>query len=229
MAVTIPPGQRRPRLPTNERAILKGLLPLLVIATLCSSASAALIPYYRMDSLAFLSSDIVLCDEVQYVKKTRSDGYPYYEATFTVVQALKGACRPQERITVEVDLVYTRGIFRTEAGPGGKAPAIPLGRALLFLTKEDKVWQPVSMKLIMNGETYCYGQFLTNPGPLYLARMAPENFDLPPTTPYSEELLLKDLEAAQEKAKKLTKASAGQATSAVIRKTEPPKSRSDEK
>lgn len=63
------------------------------------------------------------------------------------------------------------------------------------------------MKLIIDGETYCYGQFVGNPGGLWLARMAPENIRVPSTEPYSEELLLQDALAALEKAKDLTHAS----------------------
>ncbi len=205
---------------------MRYLFSLLVLAALSSSASAARIPYYRMDSLAYLSSDIVLCDEVRYVKKTKKpEGYEYYEATFTVVQTLKGACRPKEQITVEVDMVYTREVLGWTKEQREKLPALPLGRVLLFLAKEREVWHPIygGIKLIMGGETYCYGQFLTNPGPLYLAKMAPENIDVWATTPYSEDLLLKDLEAALEKAKGLTKATAVDVIDDVIRKYQQPK------
>lgn len=178
-----------------------------------------------MDSMAFLSSDIVLCDEIRYEEKIAKGGYGVYEATFKVVETFKGTCRPKEEITVEIDQVYVRKIIGLPADGPGKLPEIPLGRVLLFLTKEGETRWPVSggVKLIVENETYCYGQFLTNPGPLWLARMAPENFDLPAETPYNEELLIKDLKAALEKSKHLTKAKEGFATDAVIRKRPTPK------
>ena len=182
---------------------------LLLLAICGSTSNAALIPYYRMDSLAYLSSDIVLCDEVRYVKKLgeRSDEY---EATFTVVQSLKGTCRPKQQLTVTVDSDYTRVLYDSFVDFPQKPPAIPMGRALLFLTKERDEWRLVTggMKLVINGETHCYCQ-VDNPGPLYLARMAPENIQLPATTPYSEERLLTDLDVALKKAQAIKKATFG--------------------
>jgi hypothetical protein len=171
------------------------------------------IPYFRMDSLAFMSSDIVLCDEVSYVKKARiRRAWPagaeeeYWEGTFTVVSALKGPRKAKEKLVVEIDLVYTRrfkeSYFQMADDP--PLPAIALGRALLFLTNRAGTWQANGIKLIIDGEAYTYGQFMSNPGPLWLARMAPENFYVLPITTYGEELLLEDLQIAQEKAKSLT-------------------------
>lgn len=229
MALALKPGGRScdnciasGHLFVDERVTMRYLLPCLVLATTGSVASAALIPYYRMDSLAYLASDIVLCDEVHYVKKSKSSasGYEYYEATFTVVQTLKGSCRPKEKLTVELDLVYTRRLASSWCEEPDKTPAIGMGRALLFLTKTKEVWRPVigGAKLLINGEAYCYGQFLSNPGPLWLARMAPENIEVPADKPFDEESLLKDLRAALEKAKGLTKAVSGYAHEGVIRR-----------
>src|SRR4051794_15883179 len=70
-------------------------------------APAVEIPYYRMDSLAFLASDIVLVDEVRHeTRKDRWGDYP--EATVTVVRALKGSCQDKDRLTVALDGTYTR-------------------------------------------------------------------------------------------------------------------------
>lgn len=57
-----------------------------------------------------------------------SGGYPAYEATFTVVQTLKGTCRPQEQLTVEVDLVHVRELPGMGPKPRDKPAEIALGR-----------------------------------------------------------------------------------------------------
>jgi hypothetical protein len=194
-------------------AMMRYLFPLLLLGVYGPVASAALIPYYRMDSLAFMSSDVVLCDEVKY------DGD---KVTFTVVEVFKGDCKPKQQLTVEVNTLYKRVRIGQKAG----VDEVPLGRALLFLNKEKEkgtggeVWRPVlgGVKLVVNGETYCYGQFRSNPGPLYLARMAPENIEVPEATAYGEELLLKDLRAALEKAKGLKKPDPRSSLEEVVRK-----------
>ena len=183
---------------------MRYVLPVLLLAGSGPSASAALIPYYRMDSLAFLSSDIVLCDEVK-----GDDG----QATFVVVEVFKGDCKPKQQLAVELDPVYTRRVV-PQLLQKDAAEKVPLGRALLFLKTEKAkgaagdVWRPVmgGVKLVVNGETYCYGQFHGNPGPLYLARMAPENVEVPDAAAYDEKLLVKDLKAALKKAEGLKKA-----------------------
>lgn len=187
-------------------------LTVLILAAFAASANAALMPYYQMDSLAFLATDVVLCDEVGYLKKKKdagAGGYDYYEATFTVVKGLKGSSKEKEKLIVEVDTVYVRD-GGTYADPKiAKRDKLPMGRALLFLNREkDKPLRPVlgGVKLVIDGEAYCYGQFGGNPGPFYLARMAPENVTVPADKPYDEKLLLKDVEEALWKAKDLTKA-----------------------
>jgi hypothetical protein len=88
---------------------------VLTIAMAClpSVASAAYIPYYRMESLAFLASDVVLGDEFEYVeKKSKADASGYqattYEFKVNVVRTLKGSCQPGEQIVVELHSQYTR-------------------------------------------------------------------------------------------------------------------------
>jgi hypothetical protein len=214
-----------------RRIRMKRLIAFLVLVVSGPAASGAWIPYYRMDSLAFLSSDIVLCDEVQYVKKTREgwggQPYEYYEATVTVVQTLKGSLQPKQQIAVEIDTVYRREAVAKKEG----SPKIPMGKALLFLKKEKETWRPVTggVKPIIKGEAYCYGQFISNPEPLVLIRMAPENIDVPAATPYVEELLLKDLKLAIEKAKELKEAKRGYAVDNLIRKNPQTKQPGDKK
>ncbi len=177
-----------------------------VLLVFTSSASAKYIPYYRMDALARISTDIVLCDEVLCVTKkgTPSGDYvpTYSEFTVAVVRSLKGDRKPGERLVVELDSLYTRWLMDSRPRPAEARP-IPLGRVLLFLNQRDGVWQPVrcGVKLFIDGEVYCYGQFVSNPGGLWLARMAPENITIPSTETYDEGFLLVDLGAALERAK----------------------------
>ncbi|MCE9562595.1 MAG: hypothetical protein K8U57_11150 [Planctomycetes bacterium] len=180
---------------------MRYLLPILLLGSYAANAQAALIPYYRMDSLAFQSTDVILCDEVKYEES---------EATFTAVEVFKGSCKPKEKLTVKLDSLYRRTLISQP--PLEKAEELPLGRALLFLNKVKvngpegrDFWEPVDggVKLVIKGETYCYGQFGSNPGPLWLARMASENIKVQAASPYNEELLLKDLRVALEKAKGL--------------------------
>src|SRR4051812_13213045 len=134
---------------------MRWLLPLLLVAHLGTVAPAALIPYYRMDALAYLASDVVLCEEGESVKakKTNQNGFEYecHETQFTVVRALKGPCRPGDRLTVELDLSYTRRLATSWGEPAEKVPALPRGRAVLFLTKDRGARRPVlgGVKLIV--------------------------------------------------------------------------------
>ncbi|AWM38302.1 hypothetical protein GobsT_35710 [Gemmata obscuriglobus] len=156
-----------------------------------------------MDSLAFLASDIVLCDEV------KAD---VGQSTFAVVEVFKGDCKPKQQLTVEVDSSYTRQVVpQVLQKDRNAAEKVPLGRVLLFLKRAKaigavgEVWRTVlgGVKLVVKGEVYCYGQFRGNPGALYLARMAPENIKVPDATPYDEKLLVEDLKAALKKAEGL--------------------------
>lgn len=184
---------------------MKYLFPVLFLACYGPSALAALIPYYRMDSLAFLASDIVLCEEV---------GHNADQATFKVVEVFKGDCKAKQELTVELDRSYSRNLVPRVLVQKDGTEKLPLGRALLFLRREmakgkaGEEWRPVTggVKLVVNGETYCYGQFHRNPGPLYLARMAPENIKVPDADAYDEKLLVEDLKAALKKAEGLKKA-----------------------
>jgi|GEM_PF-6242206 len=91
----------------------KAFLLLSMVMAFGNSASGALIPYYRMNSLAFLSSDILLCEEGEYVKTKRKNasGYEYecFDATFTVINVLKGFIKPKEQIPPEATLGFRRG------------------------------------------------------------------------------------------------------------------------
>jgi hypothetical protein len=169
------------------------LAAVVVLAGCAAPASAKLDYYYRMDSLSYLATDIVLCDEVDEADD---------KVTISVVRVLKGSCVPGQQMEVPG---YGRQLRQSARGPH-PWPRIPLGRAVYFLTQKDGVWEGVKagFKPIYNGEAYCYGQFYSNPGERCLARMAPENFTVSDTEPYGEKELLADLEIGLEKSKTLT-------------------------
>lgn len=180
------------------------LAAVAVLVGCAIPAAAKEVPYYRMDSLAYLATDIILCDELAETEGKYGEGkIEFPTVTVSVVRVLKGNFTPGERLTFEV-AGYDRVFLETAPAP---RPRMPLGRAVYFLEHFDGAWKPVSggVKPIYNGEAYCYGQFYSNPGGRWLARMAPENFAVPDTEPYGEQELLADLEIAMEKAKRLTK------------------------
>ncbi len=191
---------------------MRPVVAIIVAITVgCGPSSAKLIPYLQMHELARRSTTIVLCDELKCETKkgTPSGDYvpTYSEFTVRVVRTLKGERKPGEVLTVELNSLYTRR-HMDDSSNNTEARPVPLGRALFFLEHRDGVWRPActgGVKLLIDGEVYCYGQFLSNPGPLWLARMAPENITLAPTEPYDEDRLLADLEAALVKAKQPAK------------------------
>ena len=155
--------------------------------------------YYRMDSLAFQSSDIVLCDAGESIEKRGV-------TSFTVARTMKGELQPAEKINVEISMNY-EGDY-----PSRRNNAVAAGRrALLFLERKETAVSPLpgpyspvpgGVKVIVEGEVYCYIQH-DNPGPLHLALMTPENLQVADSEDYNEALLLKELEIALEKAKHL--------------------------
>lgn len=175
---------------------------LLFLACTCR-VSGMLIPYYTLDSLAYMSSDVVLCEEGEYLKVEKKDeadyGSVYYEVKFTVVNAFKGNHEPGDQITVVLPTLYVRRLANEAfSKPREEHTVLPKGKALLFLNRQDKKWTPVpgGVKLIIGDVVYCYGQFVTNPGGLWLRKMPPENIRLEDDQSYGPDLLLKDLAIA---------------------------------
>jgi hypothetical protein len=167
-----------------------------------------------MDSLALLSSDVVLCEEVECEVRKDQWGFDCHEVTFTVVQVLKGDLRPKQGVAVTFTSLYAPPPL-----PRGEAPAPYMGRVVLFLGRDERGQRrEVGVKPVIGGVAYCYGQFEGNPGGLHARRMAPENITVPAAEKFSEELLLKDLRAALEKSKGLKEPQPRYATGNVTRK-----------
>ena len=183
---------------------------------------AALIPYYRMDSLALLSDAVVLCEEQSV--STRLVQPAGWRETFTrvrcrVVQTFKGEPAPGAEFEIEYDSVYSRvlpgdegGIYLNARGKVLRAvepKTLPPGRALLFLRREAGAalpWSVVNAKLIQGEQVYQYGQFRSNPGGLVLAPQGPENLRLAPAQKYGPAQLIEDLRVALEHAATLKEA-----------------------
>jgi len=176
-----------------------------------ANVHAALIPYYQMDSLAILSDAIVFAEELddgRQVMRTNEWGsvHSSREVRFRVLDAVKGTLTNGQEIVVVVSDVFTRRYAIDALSPTNQ-PSIPLGHALLFLERRFGALHPVlgGIKLVIGNQVYCYGQFISNPGPLWLALQRPENLNLPDVEPYTEVKLREDLILAMQKAKTLSK------------------------
>lgn len=190
------------------------LLCLCTLLWLTSpSAQAKLIPYYRMDSLAFLSDAVVLCEEQSIL--IRSVGHEGWHETVTRVrcralQTFKGDLVSGTEFEVEYGPLYSRALPGDEGGTflneKGKVlrtvepKPLPPGRALLFLRRAEGPlpWEVVSAKLIQGEQVYQFGQFRSNPGGLVLAPQKPENIRLAPAEKYGTARLIEDLRVALE-------------------------------
>ena len=188
----------------------------VLLLTIPSSVQAALIPYYRMDSLALLSEAIVLCDEQSVTTRPVGKARWHLGATRVrcrVVQAFKGGLASGAEVEVEYDPIYDRALPGSEGGTyldnKGKVlrvvepRTLPPGRALLFLRRAAAgplPWEVVSAKLIQGEQVYQFGQFRGNPGGLVLAPQGPENIRLAPGERYDPDRLIEDLRAALEHA-----------------------------
>jgi len=173
------------------------ILPFLLYS---HSACAALIPYLNMDTLIFKSSDVVLGEEVEFLTENRKNQYGHtYKLTvakYKVVRVFKGNLKETFQVTVELNEIYTRWLAdEAFVLPREKYATLPKGKALLFLYRDGDVLRPVTpgVKLIIKDTVYCYGQFVTNPGPLWLKKMQPENIEMEEDQAYGEDLLIKDL------------------------------------
>jgi hypothetical protein len=187
-----------------------------------SSVSAALIPYYRMNSFILLSDAVIYCEELDIQYREIQHQNWTEESTVVkcrVIKTFKGEFI--EGTVVDVD--YQSCFRRHLVGEGEKyqmdstgktvlkSPAkyIPAGRALVFLRKRKEnftdSYQPVTAKLVQSNKVLQFGQFQGNPGPLVLAEQKPENISLAAGQSYGEIEFLKDVEIALEKSRVLKK------------------------
>ena len=184
---------------------------LLLLLT-SPSAQAKLIPYYRMDSLAFLSDAVVLCEEQNVA--TRTNLHEGWQEVVTrvrcrVLQTFKGDLVPGAEFEVAYGPLYSRVLPGDEGGTYMNAKGkvlrtvepktLPPGRALLFLRRAAAgplPWEIIGAKLIQGEQVYRFGQFRGNPGGLVLAPQRPENIRLAPPEKYDPAQLIEDLQAA---------------------------------
>jgi hypothetical protein len=176
-------------------------------------AHAKLIPYYQMDSYAFLSDDVVLCDEksVQF-KQVQHEKWTEVKTVVLckVLRTFKGNIYPAEEFQIEYDSIFKRNLLgkegHVEEDSTGKVERIvqpeylPAGRALLFLKKEKNTNSQniITAKLIQTDQVYRFVQGM-NPGPLILFPQEPENIKLKDGQKYGEAELIEDLLIALKK------------------------------
>ena len=187
------------------------LLCLSFFLLASSSVRAALIPYYRMDSLALLADTVVLCEEQAVMSPPARHGKESEGATWVrckVVQTFRGVLTPGAEFEIEYDALFSRVLPGDEGytlmDRKGKVvhvvepKSLPAGRALLFLQrgKGPLSYTVVTAKLIQGNKVYQFGQFRSNPGGLVLAPQGPENIQLAPTQDYGLAELLQDLQLA---------------------------------
>ena len=213
------PGENKRRLcysPLEASMFIRLLcLSACLLLLLPPTIQAKQIPYYRMDSLAFLSDAVVLCEEQSV--STRSVQHEGWRETDTrvrcrVAQTFKGDLPPGAEFEVEYDALYSRVLPGDEGGTfldaKGKVlrtvepKTLPPGRVLLFLRRAagPLPWEVVSAKLIQGEQVYRFGQFRGNPGGLVLASQGPENIRLAPAEKYGPTQLIEDLRLALERA-----------------------------
>ena len=205
------------------------LCTLLMLLT-APTAQAKPIPYYRMDSLIFLSDAVVLCEEQSVA--TQSIQHEGWRETSTrvhcrVLQPFKGELVPGSEFEVGHRSLYSRVLPGDEGGTYLDAKGKVLrtvepktllsGRALLFLRRATGPlpWEVVSAKLIQGEQVYQFGQFRSNPGGLVLAPQGPENIRLAPAEKYGPAQLIEDLRVALERAATLKAAAPMNAFDAV--------------
>ncbi len=192
----------------------------MILLVEASPVVAALISHYRMDSFILLSDAVIYCEEldiqhreIQHQKWTEVRTFVKCRA----IRTFKGEIMEGTILTVDYPSIFRRhlrfeGAQYAKDSTGKvvvKSPPkyIPIGRALVFLRKEDPagLYQPVTAKLVQPNEVLQFGQFQGNPGPLVLAEQKPENISLELGQSYGEKELLKDVEIAFEKSRVLKK------------------------
>lgn len=177
------------------------LTALVLVLAAVSAARAVQIPHYRMDSFAFLSDAVVLVDEEDIqVKEIKHEKWTEYKTAVrcTIVRTFKGELKAGSLFVVEYSSTFHRHL--AEYTPLGTHAKVPAGRALLFLKKKDDSYSVVTAKLIQGNKVFQFGQFLSNPGPLVLARQGPENLEVPAGHDYAETELIEDLLVALKNA-----------------------------
>ncbi len=202
---------------------------LLLLTSL--PAQAKLIPYYRMDSLAFLSDAVVLCEEQSLA--TRSIQHEGWQETVAhvrcrVTQTFKGDLAAGAEFEIEYGSLYSRVLPGDEGGTyldrKGRVERVvepktlQPSRALLFLRRAAAgplLWEVVSAKLIQGEQVYQFGQFRSNPGGLVLAPQKSENIHLAAADKYGPTQLIEDLRAAFQQAATLKAAVSMNAFDAV--------------
>ncbi|MBN1535074.1 MAG: hypothetical protein JXA20_20565 [Spirochaetes bacterium] len=212
----MPRNDHRPAAVAARRRRAVALL-IAGIAVSVPALRAAFIPYYRMDSLALQAEAVVLCRELSYAPRHDAPMdrmVTWRTGRFLVERTFKGIVPAGATLTVRMPGTYRRAVLEEGIptymllGDGRRVlkrhRPVPLGQALLFLTwnGSERVYEPVTggIKVISGGRVLAYGQFVSNPGPLVLAPMRPENVDAPR---YGLDELLADLAVALERARGL--------------------------
>lgn len=154
------------------------------------SAHAILIEHYKMDSFAYLSDAVILCEEVkiEFHETKYPSGFVSISSTVTckVIETYKGNIERGESIALDFHSGFQRSKFLCDE-------KLPLGKTVVFLKKlEDGTHDVITAKLIQTSGIYMYRQS-SNPGPLNLWPQETERINLAEGNSYDQAAFIEDL------------------------------------
>ena len=195
---------------------MKTILQLLSLLLLLSPALVAKqIPHYRMDSFAFFSDAVVLCEEkkIDFVETEYHGGMKTVHNVIEcrIIESFKGDIKTGIDMTVKYDASFARyrvgenGYINGLTNPPTlvKPKYVPAGKAVLFLKKNsDGGYSVITAKLIQGVEILEFRQ-ASNPGPLVLYPQIPEGTEGAETKTYDVDDFIKDVRLSIEASRKL--------------------------
>ena len=161
-----------------------------ILALFCSVVPlfGRMIPHYRMDSYAYQSTDVVLCEELKIVPVNQSTPrLARQDVVCRVLKVYKGNLKVGQTISAKYSSTFHRR--SVEQLREGVEKDFPKGRAVLFLNNSSVV----TAKLIHKDEVYQFVQG-DNPGPLILFRQKPERRKLKKGEKLTVSRFLKEVE-----------------------------------
>jgi len=195
---------------------MKTILQSLSLLLLLSPALVAKqIPHYRMDSFAFLSDAVVLCEEkkIDFVETEYHGGLKTIENVIQcrILESFKGDIKAG----ADLEIKYSASFARYRLGQNGymdgttnpptlvKPKYVPAGKAILFLKKNsDGGYSVLTAKLIQGSEILEFRQ-ANNPGPLVLYPQTPEGTEAAEPKTYGVDDFIKDVRQSIEASRKL--------------------------
>ncbi len=195
---------------------MKNFLHTLALLLILSPALVAKeIPHYRMDSFAFLSDAVVLCEEkkIDFVENEYHGGIKTVHNVIQcrIIESFKGDIKVGIDMAIKYDASFARyrvdqnGYMDGSTNPPTlvKPKYVPVGKAVLFLKKSrDSEYTVITAKLIQGSEILEFKQ-ADNPGPLVLYPQISEGTEGAETKTYNVDDFIKDVRLSVEASRKL--------------------------